>query len=251
MGSTNAGVEWGGNEVPPASTERWCLTLEGVCGPEKPACLLPSRIMAFIPKWIPRGHTENCSLAAREGPSGDLLCVQLPRTPLGEGLLERPQVPAGEGLSGAPSGAIKLLWAPQNQKQLHLAPSVTANRGRPRCQCISSLHRPRSPTTGARQTQTRLEEAPGPREASLCPSLLSQASSALRVRLPCVRPTCRLPLSLVICKHIQKMADQPLPTWGANTNALHLAWLMDLKICPGLREMPKGQSFQGAEKQVM
>ena len=168
---------------------------------------MPYRITAFIPQWIPQGHTENCSLAAREGPSWDLQCVQLRRTPLGEGLLERSQVPAGEGLSRAPSGAIKLLWVPQNQKQLPLALSVTANCGRPRCQCISSLNRPRNPTTGARQTQTRLEEAPRPREASLCSSLLSQTSRVLCVRLSCMMPTCRLPLSLITCKHIQKMAD--------------------------------------------
>lgn len=129
---------------------------------------MPYRITAFIPKWTPRGPTENRSLAAHEGPSWDLLCVQLCRTPQGEGLLQRPQVPAGEGLSGAASGAIKLLWVPQNQKQLHLALSVTANCGRPRCQCISSLNRPRSPTTGARRGCRRRPGRGRPASAPPC-----------------------------------------------------------------------------------
>ena len=70
------------------------------------------------------------------------------------------------------------------------------------------------------------------------------------VRLPLMMPRAVF-LSLIIGEHARRTAKQPLMTWGANTKSFKPDCLVVLKVCPGIWDMPKGQSWRWAEKQVM
>lgn len=126
----------------------------------------------------------------------------------------------------------------------------------PSCKCFGLLNPHRSPRTEAKETQ---QLVPGHTEGSewhswrrnrgsVRPAFASKRWAKLLLCYA-VLLYVHLPssFSFIIYKHTQKMVEQSILSWEANTNSFKLDWLMDLKICPGHWEMPQ-VAFQWAEK---